>query len=89
MTSNIISEILNEYTQQPFYIKDGYVAINNDRVYRIVMFRLTTNDKNEIIVNFKEILNGVTNAIIRTDKQKIRSLKDFKNKWYSFYNDLH
>lgn len=89
MTSNIISEILNEYTQQPFYIKDGYVAINDDRVYRIVMFQLTTNDKNEIIVNFKEILNGVTNAIIRTDKQKIRSLKDFKNKWYSFYNDLH
>lgn len=89
MTSNTISEILNEYTQQPFYIKDGYIAINDDRVYRIVMFQLTTNDKNEIIVNFKEILNGVTNAIIRTDKQKIRSLKDFKNKWYSFYNDLH
>lgn len=88
MASNIISEILNEYTQQPFYIKDGYVAINDDRVYRIVMFQLTTNDKNEIIVHFKEMINCF-NTITRTDKQKIRSLKDFKNKWYSFYNDLH
>ena len=89
MASEMINKILSNYKQLPYYFKDGYTAINDDRVYRTVMFQLTINDNNQIIADFREISKGFGNPILRSEKQNIISLNDFNNKWYSFYNDLH
>lgn len=73
-----------------YYNKNGYIAINDDRIGRTVMFKLFLNEKGVLKVLFKE-KSQITalNATIRSDEKTIKSLDDFKEKWYQFYNDLH
>jgi len=54
------------------------------------MFKLFLNEKGVLKVLFKE-KSQITalNATIRSDEKTIKSLADFKEKWYQFYNDLH
>ncbi len=87
---NLLNEILNEYNSMSYYNMNGYIAINDDRIGRIVMFKLFLNEKGVLKVLFKE-KSQITalNATIRSDEKTIKSLDDFKEKWYQFYNDLH
>ena len=41
MNSNtiIINDIYNNYYGNPYYYKNGYIAINDDRIGRIEMFK--------------------------------------------------
>lgn len=89
MNSSIINQIYKDYNDSCYYNLDGYISINDDRIGRIVMFKL--NEENDrIIADFKERsqIRSISNPI-RTDKKIIRSLEDFKKKWNEFYNDLH
>ncbi len=73
-----------------YYNKNGYIAINDDRIGRTVMFKLFLNEKGVLKVLFREISQiSALNTTIRSDEKTIKSLADFKEKWYQFYNDLH
>lgn len=87
MTTKVINEILNQYNHKPYYSLDDYIAINDDRVGRTVMFKLANNN-NEITVDFKEINRSFGNSILRSRTQNIESLNDFEKKYYAFYNDF-
>ena len=49
MNSSIMSEILNYYKTD-----NNYISINDDRIGRIVSFKLYINDDNEILADFYE-----------------------------------
>jgi hypothetical protein len=85
MNSLIISEISNYYRQEPFYILDDYISINDDRFGRIVSFKLYEID-NEINVDFKESYKSTPYQSFNHITKKINSLEDFKKKWYIYYN---
>lgn len=91
MNSNtiIINDIYNNYYGNPYYYKNGYIAINDDRIGRIEMFKLYEKN-NKIYVDFKEIsqIEAITN-INRNETKIIRSLNDFRNKFMLFISDLH
>jgi len=91
MNSNtvIINDIYNNYYDSPYYYKNGYIAINDDRIGRIEMFKLYEKN-NKIYVDFKEIsqIEAITN-INRNETKIIRSLNDFRNKFMLFISDLH
>ena len=40
MNSLIIAEILNNYNHKPYYNSDNYISINDDRIGRIVSFKI-------------------------------------------------
>ena len=85
MNSLIIYEILKYYDQIPYYLSNDYVSIKDDRMSRIVSFKLYENN-NEIFADFNE-----ANQIfpINTKYHKtvvIKSFEDFKNKWTNYYN---
>lgn len=85
MNSLIISQILQEYNKTPYYILNDYISINDDRISRIVSFKLY--EKNgEILVDFKEAnqLFPLNSSRYRTTN--ITSLDDFKEKWTYYYN---
>jgi len=85
MNSLIIFQILQEYNKTPYYILNDYISINDDRISRIVSFKLY--EKNgEILVDFKEAnqLFPLNSSRYRTTI--ITSLDDFKEKWTYYYN---
>ena len=85
MNSLIISQILQEYNKTPYYILNDYISINDDRMSRIVSFKIY--EKNgEILVDFKEAnqLFPLNSSRYRTTN--ITSLDDFKEKWTYYYN---
>jgi len=89
MNNTIISEIYSNYNNSPYFRSGEYLAINDDRVGRIVLFKLY-NDNSNIIADFMEISQIQTlNRPIRTERIKINSYEDFKIKWKNFYNDIH
>ena len=52
MNSLIISEILNNYNDKPYYKLDNhYISINDDRIGRIVSFKIYEKD-NKIFAHF-------------------------------------
>ncbi len=87
MTAKIINEILSNYNYKPYYLIDDYIAINDDRVGRTVMFKLT-DKSNEIIVDFKEVNRSFGNSTLRRKTENIESSSDFEKKYYMFYNDF-
>lgn len=85
MNSLIISQILQEYNKTPYYILNDFISINDDRVYRIVSFKIY--EKNgEILVDFKETRQLYPLNSSRHRTINITSLEDFKEKWTYYYN---
>lgn len=87
MNSIIMYEILSYYNDSPYYSLNDYISINDDRIGRIVSFKLYL-DNSKIVADFKEAhqlfpLNS-TNHKTKT----IISLEDFKEKWNDYYNNL-
>jgi hypothetical protein len=86
MNSLIIAEILNNYNHKPYYNTDNYyISINDDRIGRIVSFKLYEKD-DEIFADFNEA-HKIQPLNTKKHKTKvITSLEDFKNKWTEYYN---
>jgi phosphodiesterase/alkaline phosphatase D-like protein len=88
MNSLIIADILNNYNHKPYYNtdnSDNYISINDDRIGRIVSFKLYEKD-DEIFADFNEA-NKIQPLNTKKHKTKvITSLEDFKNKWTEYYN---
>ena len=86
MNSLIISDILNNYNHKPYYNTDNYyISINDDRIGRIVSFKLYEKD-DEIFADFNEA-NKIQPLNTKKHKTKvITSFEDFKNKWKEYYN---
>ncbi len=81
----IISEIHSYYNHKPYYISDNYISINDDRIGRIVSFKLYEKD-DEILADFNEA-HKIQPLNTKKHKTKvITSLEDFKNKWTYYYN---
>lgn len=93
MNSNysLISNIINRHNKTPYYFHNGYNAINDDRVGRIVMFKIYESD-NKVYADFREtsqVLSYYYGCALRSANKEIKSVEDFNQKWNSFYNDLH
>ena len=86
MNSSIMSEILNYYSSYYNYISNNYISINDDRIGRIVSFKLYINDDNEILAEFYEARKIYPNNIKNYKTKVINSLEDFKEKWIDYYN---
>ena len=89
MNSLIISQILQSYNHSPYYISNDYISnyyisINDDRIGRIVSFKLYEKD-GEILVDFKEAKQIVPMISSRCRTTNITSLEDFKEKWKYYY----
>ena len=84
-SSLIMTEILNYYSS--YYKTDNnYISINDDRIGRIVSFKLYINDDNEILADFYEARKIYPNNIKNYKTKVINSLEDFKEKWIDYYN---
>ena len=86
MNSSIMSEILNYYSSYYNYISNNYISINDDRICRIVSFKLYINDDNEILADFYEARKIYPNNIKNYKTKVINSFEDFKEKWMDYYN---
>ena len=85
MNSLIISQILQSYNHSPYYISNDYISINDDRMGRIVSFKIY--EKNgEILVDFMEGYRYYPYISSRYRTTNITSLEDFKEKWKYYYN---
>ena len=85
MNSLIIFQILDNYKHTPYYILNDYISINDDRMGRIVSFKLY--EKNNIImVDFKEAHRSYPLNSSRHITKNIESLEDFIDKWTNYYN---
>ena len=85
MNSLIISQILEDYKDSPYYLLNDYISINDDRMGRIISFKLFEND-GEILVEFKEGYRYSPYISTRHRTINITSLEDFKEKWTYYYN---
>jgi len=85
MNSLIIYQILKEYNESPYYLLNDYISINDDRIGRIVSFKIY-EENGEILVDFKEAsrFNPLISSRFRTTN--ITSLDDFNEKWTYYYN---
>jgi len=89
MNSLIISQILNEYNNSPYYLFNDFISINDDRMSRIVSFKIYEKD-NKILVDFRETYRYYNPYVYYNSKTKtIDSLEDFKKKWTNYYNNLN
>ena len=86
MNSKIISEILEKYNQKPYYKSGEYLSINDDRIGRIVSFKLFELNDN-IYADFKEISKNHP-TYYRNTTNIILSLEDFQKKWFNFFNNI-
>lgn len=83
-----INEIENYYkNNRPYYIDDDYISINDDRIGRIVSFKLYEKDNN-IYVDFKEGWRSSPLILLNHKTYIIKSFEDFKEKWKDYYNHL-
>jgi hypothetical protein len=85
MNSLIISQILQAYNHSPYYISNDYISINDDRMGRIVSFKIY-EEKGEILVDFMEGYKYYPYITSRHRITNITSLEDFKEKWTYYYN---
>ncbi len=85
MNSLIISQILQDYNHSPYYILNDYISINDDRMGRIVSFKIYEKNE-EILVNFMEANQFNPYITSRYRTTNIKSLEDFKEKWKYYYN---
>jgi len=86
MNSLIIADILNYYNHKPYYNTDNYyISINDDRIGRIVSFKLYEKD-DEIFADFKEARQLFPLNSTNHKTKTIISLEDFKEKWNDYYN---
>ena len=85
MNSIIMCEILNYYNHSPYYIFNDYNSIHDDRIGRIVSFKLYLNN-GKILADFKEARQLFPLNSINHKTKTIISLEDFKEKWNDYYN---
>jgi hypothetical protein len=87
-SSIIILQILQKYNHKPYFKLDDYISINDDRFGVIKSFKIYENEKN-IVVDFREISKNFNSNIIRTRRNHINSIDEFKEKWYNFYYGIN
>ena len=86
MNSSIILQILKEYNNCPYYLFNDFISINDDRMNRIVSFKIYEKD-NEILADFRETYRYYNpNVYYNSKTMTINSLEDFKKKWTNYYN---
>lgn len=86
--SMIISEIKNKYNHSPYYKFGEFISINDDRVGRIVSFKIYEHD-NQMFADFVET-SQISSMCKRIRNNKIiSSLADFEKKYSDFYNDIN
>jgi len=85
MNSSIIMEIIHNYNKIPYYKYNEYISIKDDRVGRIVSFKIYQN-KDKIIAEFNESSQITPFITIKNYKTSITSVEEFKTKWYEYYN---
>ena len=84
MNSIIIFQILQEYKQIPFYKLNDYISINDDRIGRIVSFKIY-EENGEIIADFIETTRLFPLEKSRHQRYQIENLKQFKKIWNNYY----
>ena len=79
-------KILQEYNHKPYYkLYDDYISIKDDRMGRIVSFKLFQQN-DELIATFNEAWQTYPLNTSRHITKNISSLEDFKTKWTNYYN---
>ena len=81
----IISQIINNYNYTPYYYFNDYISINDDRMGRIVSFKVYEKN-NTIYADFKEAHQSYPLNTSFFITKEIYSFEDFKNKWTDYYN---
>ena len=82
----ILSQIFEKYKDIPYYNDGNYISINDDRMGRIVSFKIY-QENNKIMADFKEAhRSDPLNTSSRYKTVIIESVKDFDKKWISYYN---
>lgn len=88
MNTIIINEIEKYYkNNRPYYIDDDYISINDDRIGRIVSFKLYEKDNN-IYVDFIEARRSYPLITSNHKTIIIETFEDFKEKWKNYYNNI-
>ena len=85
----ILFQIVEKYKKSPYYNDGNYISINDDRMGRIVSFKIY-EENNIIMADFKEAHRS--NPLNTTSRYKtviIESLEDFNKKWISYYNFIN
>lgn len=82
----VINQILQKFNKYPFYYIDDYLSINDDRIGRIVSFKIY-KENNIIYANFKENYRFNKSSNDKIIKINIISLEDFNIKWLKFYHN--
>ena len=84
----LIYQISEKYNRDPYFKSGDLIAIADDRVGRILSFKLY--EENEIVyADFKESSKTIhVSSYDRYRKNVIASFEDFQYKWSNFYNDL-
>ena len=85
MNSIIMYEILSYYNDSPYYNLNDYISIHDDRIGRIVSFKLYL-DNCKIVADFKEARQLFPLNSTNHKTKTIISLEDFKEKWNDYYN---
>lgn len=85
MSILILSEILTHYNHSPYYVDNDFISIRDDRIGRIVSFKLYLKN-NELYVDFIEAHKSYPYITSNYLTKEIYSLDDFNNKWHSYYN---
>jgi hypothetical protein len=85
MNEIIIQNIQKKYSISPYYNLNNFISINDDRIGRIVSFRLYIVN-NEIFVDFKESSQMYQLISYNYKTETIKSLEEFINKWTKYYN---
>lgn len=86
--SMLIAEIKSNYNQSPYFRSDDCFCINDDRVGRVVSFKVYEYEK-QLFVDFAETSQTFSLRVYRSKTKTINSFEDFEKKYHDFYNDIN
>lgn len=87
--SMVMAEIKSTYNHSPYYKSGEYISINDDRIGRVVSFKIYEYYE-QLFVDFAETSQiSSLNNNNRSRTKTIYSYDDFQKKYYDFYNDLN
>ena len=86
--SMLIAEIKSNYNHSPYFRSGDCFCINDDRVGRVVSFKIYEYEK-QLFVDFAETSQTFSSRLYRSKTKIINSFEDFKKKYHDFYNDIN
>jgi len=84
----LIAEIESNYNYSPYFRSGDWVSINDDRVGRVVSFKVYEYEK-KLFVDFSETSQTFSSRVYRSKTKTINSFEDFEKKYHDFYNDIN